>query len=259
MVSLHDIDRKIENWIYRTSEYVDNNMHTLTVDTKTHEFDLVTDIDQYIQNDFEQFIKQHFPDHQVIGEEKDNHLISADKGYVWAIDPIDGTTNLVKLRKEYCLVLSLFKNGSPLLAYTYDFYQDHLYKGIVNEGVFLNGNPLTLQPYHHFKEGMISFNPTLVSNELFKALIAEAHGFRFNGSGGLEAIKVINGSYIASIDFNASLWDMSAQILFAKELGLIVSDLNGNTIDVNNVQGAVISYPVAHQSIIKALKAYTQR
>lgn len=56
------------------------------------------------------------------------------KGYAWAIDPIDGTTNLVKQGKDYCLILSLFYNGEPLLAYTYDFYQQKLYKAVKDQG-----------------------------------------------------------------------------------------------------------------------------
>ena len=34
----------------------------------------------------------------------------------------------------------------------------------------------------------------------------------------------------------ANLWDMSAQLLYAKELGLIVTDIQGNAIDLNHVK-----------------------
>ena len=49
-------------------------------------------------------------------------------GIVWVIDPIDGTTNLVKQGKDYCLILSLFIEGEILLAYTYDFYNKNYLK-----------------------------------------------------------------------------------------------------------------------------------
>ena len=42
---------------------------------------------------------------------------------------------------------------------------------------------------------------------------------------------------------------MSAQLLYAKELGLIVTDIQGNAIDLNHVKGAII----AHQIFTKTL------
>ena len=41
-------------------------------------------------------------------------------------------------------------------------------------------------------------------------------------SGGIGALRTITG-FRASIDMGANLWDMSAQLLYAKELGLIVT------------------------------------
>ena len=60
------------------------------------------------------------------------------RGYAWAIDPIDGTTN--QQGKDYCV--SLFYDGEPLLAYTYEFYQQKLYKAVQGQGVTINGVPL---------------------------------------------------------------------------------------------------------------------
>ena len=52
----------------------------------------------------------------------------------------------------------------------------------------------------------------------------------------------------------ANLWDMSAQLLYAKELGLIVTDIQGNAIDLNHVKGAIIAHPDIHEDIINIIK-----
>ena len=47
---------------------------------------------------------------------------------------------------------------------------------------------------------------------------------------------------------------MSAQLLYAKELGLIVTDIQGNAIDLNHVKGAIIAHPDIHEDIINIIK-----
>ena len=71
-------------------------------------------------------------------------------------DPIDGTTNLVKQGKDYCLIVCLFYDGEPLLAYTYEFYQQKLYKAVQGQGVTINGVPLHVDKYHHLNDALIS-------------------------------------------------------------------------------------------------------
>ena len=175
------------------------------------------------------------------------------RGYAWAIDPIDGTTNLVKQGKDYCLIVSLFYDGEPLLAYTYEFYQQKLYKAVQGQGVTINGVPLYVDKYYHLNDALISIDPKRASSELLKALISHAHGFRFIG-GGIGALRTITGDCGASIDMGANLWDMSAQILYAKELGLVVTDIQGNSIDLNHVKGAIIAHPDIHEDIINIIK-----
>ena len=92
-------------------------------------------------------------------------------------DPIDGTTNLVKQGKDYCLIVSLFYDGEPLLAYTYEFYQQKLYKAVQGQGVTINGVPLYVDKYYHLNDALISIDPKRASSELLKALISHAHGF----------------------------------------------------------------------------------
>ena len=42
----------------------------MTTETKRHRFDLVTNVDKQIQQQFQQFLATHFPEHQLLAEEK---------------------------------------------------------------------------------------------------------------------------------------------------------------------------------------------
>ena len=139
------------------------------------------------------------------------------RGYAWAIDPIDGTTNLVKQGKDYCLIVCLFYDGEPLLAYTYEFYQQKLYKAVQGQGVTINGVPLHVDKYHHLNDALISIDPKRARSELLKALISKSHGFRFIGAlVALVRCEQLQGISGKSIDMGANLWDMSAQYYMRK-------------------------------------------
>ncbi|WP_322556162.1 inositol monophosphatase family protein [Staphylococcus haemolyticus] len=256
MYVIQDIDHRIETWIVHIAKKVDVMLQDVAVETKKHYLDLVTNIDKEVQADFTQLIKANYPEYQIMGEEKSNSEVDMYRGYAWAIDPIDGTTNLVKQGKDYCLIVSLFYDGEPLLAYTYEFYQQKLYKAVQGQGVTINGVPLHVDKYYHLNDALISIDPKRASSELLKALISHAHGFRFIGAGGIGALRTITGDFGASIDMGANLWDMSAQILYAKELGLVVTDIQGNSIDLNHVKGAIIAHPDIHEDIINIIKTY---
>ena len=59
-----------------------------------------------------------FPDHGLLAEES---LPDTDwrSGYVWLLDPIDGTRNFSRGIPLYCVTLGLALDGAPLLGVTY--------------------------------------------------------------------------------------------------------------------------------------------
>ncbi len=55
---------------------------------------IVTEIDKRIEGEIRSFISENFPKDTIVGEEDDT--VSGNSGYVWYIDPIDGTENFVR-------------------------------------------------------------------------------------------------------------------------------------------------------------------
>ncbi|MCG3399255.1 inositol monophosphatase family protein [Staphylococcus massiliensis] len=251
--NLLEIDGIMSQWILELPDFVAKKMETFEVGTKLSPTDLVTSLDEDIQRDFEALIDEHFPDHQIVGEEKDNSGIDMNQGYVWIIDPIDGTTNLVKQQDDYCLVLSLFIDGKPSLAYHYDFVNQKFYKAVDGEVPTVNGTEIKTPLLPSLADSLISFDPEPAGGLLTEKLIQASFGFRYEGAGGIGAMKIINGQIGASIDFYANVWDMSTQLLYAEQLGLVISDLKGNPIDLNHVKGAVFAHPDVFDDVIKLI------
>ena len=102
----------------------------LKVDTKTSRNDLVTNVDKEIEQFFIAKIREQFPTHKIMGEEGFGDELTSMDGYVWLIDPIDGTLNFVKRQEDFGIMIALYKDGVGLLGYIYDVMRDRFVYGI---------------------------------------------------------------------------------------------------------------------------------
>ena len=101
------IDDAVRSWLETLDKIIPKLIEDMVTSTKQNRFDLVTNVDKSIQHNFEQFLKQNFPEHQLFAEEKSNEEVHPKEGHVWVMDPIDGTTNLVKQQYKTIYLQSL--------------------------------------------------------------------------------------------------------------------------------------------------------
>lgn len=87
----------VNDWIMEAGQKIRHSFgEPLKVDTKTSRNDLVTNVDKEIEQFFIAKIREQFPTHKIMGEEGFGDELTSMDGYVWLIDPIDGTLNFVK-------------------------------------------------------------------------------------------------------------------------------------------------------------------
>ena len=98
----------------------------LIIESKSEANDLVTNIDKETEQFFIQHIKADFPDHRIFGEEGFGDEIKDLNGYVWILDPIDGTTNFIHQKKNFAISLGIYKDGVGILGYIYNVMEDAL-------------------------------------------------------------------------------------------------------------------------------------
>jgi myo-inositol-1(or 4)-monophosphatase len=71
--------------------------HTLTISTKGHANDWLTEVDEETQRRIVKRIATHFPNDDIVGEELGMNAFPDDPAArCWLIDPIDGTQNFVR-------------------------------------------------------------------------------------------------------------------------------------------------------------------
>lgn len=250
---LFDIDVAVRSWFSTLNVTIPRLIEHMETDTKQNRFDLVTNVDRDIQQNFEQFLQHFYPSHQLLAEEKSNQQIDAYHGHVWVMDPIDGTMNLVKQQTDYCVILAYFVDSEPMLSYIYDYPNGILYKAIKGEGAYANDQPLKPPHTMDIKDAILSFNAQVLNLETVKALFDASFSYRIIGSCGLDSMRVIKGQFGAHVNTNPKPWDIGAQFLFASELGLKMTTLNNESVDFAEGGPFIISNKACHQQVLDIL------
>ncbi|MEJ7173921.1 inositol monophosphatase family protein [Staphylococcus caprae] len=250
---LRKLDQLICNWLNIVDDILPQLIEEMHTDTKKDRFDLVTNVDKQIQDHFQAFLKTELPTHQLLAEEKNNDDIQPYEGHLWIMDPIDGTANLVKQQEDYCIILGYFVDGEPQLSYIYDYPHGKLYKAIAGEGAYVNQSPLLPPPTLSIADAILSFNPHVLNDETIKDLFQSSFSYRIIGSCGLDSIRVIKGQFGAHINTNPKPWDIAAQFLFAKELGLKMTGLDGGEVDFGQGGPFIISNPGCHKEVLEIM------
>lgn len=74
----------------------------------------VTNVDRELEERFRELVIKKYPEHGIIGEEYGSYQLDAP--FVWTIDPIDGTENLVYGQDGYGILIGLRVEGEAVLG-----------------------------------------------------------------------------------------------------------------------------------------------
>ncbi|UDM32504.1 inositol monophosphatase family protein [Lentilactobacillus laojiaonis] len=250
------VDVEVKKWLKEARSNVLSQMHQkIVVNTKTSNKDLVTNIDKQNENFLVNKIREFDPDAKIMGEEGfGDHVTSLD-GHVWIVDPIDGTMNFVKQGNHFAMMISLYIDGNAELGYIYNVMKDELISGGRSIGVFNNDKLLAPPVDTHLSEGLVGLSGPLVLNDVFKmqAIAKQSLGMRIYGSAGLDIISVIKGELVGYISY-LKPWDIAAGLACGQPLGLIITNIDGEPIDMISSNLVLISTKNTHRDILSILK-----
>ena len=108
----------------------------VTIDHKQDETP-VTIADRATEEFIRAGLAEHFPDHEIFGEEFG--MTKGDSAYQWVIDPIDGTRAFISGMPLYGMLIALLKHGVPQLGVLRMPELGEVYTG-TDQGAFLNGD-----------------------------------------------------------------------------------------------------------------------
>lgn len=256
MADLMKMNDHMMGWLKEITPFIEDALQKeLDIDTKSNHRDLVSNIDKEVEAFLTAKITQTYPGHHIIGEENAQSVKTQTAGKIWIIDPIDGTTNFVKQKDNFCILIAYYEQGVGKIGHIYDVLNRNMYYAIDQQGAYLNGKPLQAPPPIKLSDGLVSCDVrNWYDKSQFQHLVDHCFDIRYYGCGGIDSIHVFNGKITAFITSRSGPWDAAAPLIIAEELGLTMVRLDGFPVDYLTGGGFVLANPGSIDDILAIMK-----
>ncbi|WP_010286620.1 inositol monophosphatase family protein [Kurthia massiliensis] len=231
---------------------------TMEIETKSNANDLVTNIDKEIEAFIVKKIHAYDTSFRILGEEGMAHeQITSLEGVVWMVDPIDGTMNFVRQRRNFAISIAIYEDGVGRAGYIYDVVADELYYAIAGNGAFMNGQRLSKLEPIALNKSIVGINAVWatpnrkIEHEGVIRLFRQLRGTRSLGSATLEIMAVATGRIDSYISLRLSPWDIAAGIIIAAEVGAVASTLALQPVNLLAQDTFIIANPSIHREIVE--------
>ncbi len=209
-------------------KYYRENMHSEI----KKENELVTIVDNEIEREFKEMVKNNFPETIVFGEETGGTL---KDDTIWIIDPIDGTHNFALGNPHYAISIAYIGKNEK---YGWIFAPHENFLFYSNEREFyINGkkqdrkksplkNPVigTGFPYNRDKQ---EEEKRIISN-----IIDWTPELRISSSAALDLAYTAAGFLDGYFERGLHIWDVSAGYIMCKSVGLEIVNWEGNLYNI---------------------------
>ncbi|HSW55771.1 MAG TPA: inositol monophosphatase family protein [Ignavibacteriaceae bacterium] len=230
-----------------------------SIEFKTNELNLVTETDKASEKLITDFIKKKYPLHGILAEEGSEANRSSE--YLWVVDPLDGTTNFAHGLPIFAVSIGVQKNGETIAGVVYDVMRDVVFSAEKNSGSFENGKRINVSKNDNLGHSMLvtGFPYDVKQNpdkayERFITFLKKARAIRRLGSAAIDFCYAANGVFDGFWEVSLHPWDICAGKLIVEEAGGIVTDFDGNEIDINSKR-ILATNGVIHQKMIDVMRS----
>ncbi len=202
--------------------------------SRKQKFDFVTKVDHMSEKAILDFIRTRHPYHGFLAEESGGTI--EKQGYLWLIDPLDGTKNYIHGFPMFAVSIALMHDGDLIAGAIFDPVRNEMYHAEKNKGAFLNSKPIKVSDTQDFSRCLLATgfpfrakHLTETYCEAFKKLFHEASDFRRAGSAALDLAYLACGRIDGFWEVTLNPWDIAAGTLLIEEAGGKVTDLWGKS------------------------------
>jgi len=196
---------------------------------------LVTEADVESEKLIKERLSKLLPDSKFIAEESgsDDNLLDAE--FVWAIDPIDGTSSFVSGLPVWGISVALMKDRKPYIASVYFPVINEFYWVDDTGTPFFNGEKLGALPLEIDKNH--DYFVTVMSNTHRRYEIDFRGKARCLGSTAYHICIVARGAAYAALTGFSRLWDMAGGLTLLERVGGGLFGPNGKKIELSEFLG----------------------
>eukprot|EP01080_Neovahlkampfia_damariscottae_P000075 gene75-4324_t len=202
----------------------------LQIETKSDKSE-VTIADKELNELITTKLKNTFPNYRIIGEESVNSITEdLGKGFVFYVDPIDGTKEFISNNGEWSVMIGLAKDGIPVMGVVYQPTLDLLYFASEGSGAFKiekkGSKPISMKcrETENFDDCIVvqSRSHSLPAEKQFVDDVGiKPKNIYQHGSFGLKCCQIADGKADLYINFSGktSYWDSAPGCIILKEAG----------------------------------------
>jgi myo-inositol-1(or 4)-monophosphatase len=219
--------------------------------------DLVTEMDRRSEQTIVDVIHGAFPGHDILAEE--DTRIESGSGFLWIIDPLDGTTNYAHGYPNFAVSIGLERAGDVVLGVVYDPMRDELFTAEKTRGATLNERPIRVSANAKLIHSLLATGfpydrAESRENNLnyFNALVMASQEVRRSGSAALDLCSVAAGRLDGFWELKLHPWDVAAGSLIVGEAGGTVSDFSGKQFSIRDKE-IVATNGIIHGQLIEVL------
>ncbi|HVJ40920.1 MAG TPA: inositol monophosphatase [Dongiaceae bacterium] len=208
-----------------------DNLAALETSTKLNGQDVVTIADREVEALIRARIAAAYPDDGILGEEEGFHPGSS--GYIWVVDPIDGTSCFLHGLRSWCISIAVMKGEETVLGLIQQPCTQDLFVAKSGRGAFLNGLPIAVDRRARIATGLLGVGanfrrPAEEVSRFIRGLLEAGGMFIRNGSGALMLAEVACGRLAGYYEPHINAWDCLAGLCLIREAGGWTADYPGS-------------------------------
>ncbi|MFB2892124.1 inositol monophosphatase family protein [Aerosakkonemataceae cyanobacterium BLCC-F50] len=211
-----------------------------TVEEKGRPGDLLTAADKAAEAVILEILHRHFPDHAILAEES-GQLGEQENKYLWAIDPLDGTTNFAHQYPFFSSSIGLLIAGIPQVGAIFDPFHNELFRAAKGLGATRNRRPIRVSQTSELSKSLLvtgfAYDRQQTNDNNYAEFCHLTHitqGVRRSGSASLDLAHVACGRLDGYWERGLSPWDITAGIVLVEEAGGKVTAYDGSPLQINS-------------------------
>jgi myo-inositol-1(or 4)-monophosphatase len=188
---------------------------------------VVTEADLRVEEFLSAELTRLVPSSSFLGEEGGGGSFSDYSGYLWIVDPIDGSSGYCQGMPIWGISIGLFKEFKPVMASVYFPRVDSMFW--YNEDGRGYHNDMNLNNLRSGKQIKSESFVCVPSNLYRDCGISVGMKSRSFGSSCYHILQVARDAAYAAILCSFHIWDLAASQMIARSTGAEMFDLNGRT------------------------------
>jgi len=222
---------------------------------KKEDGSLVSEIDVEIEKWVIPEIRRNFPEDVILSEESQKN--GGDGGFLWVIDPLDGTHNYIKGINLFGSSFAICRQGFVQAGVINLPVRGEVFWAVKGEGAYCNSRKICVSE-RKLKDSTMIFDSSIGKNpekllKVLDVLSRKVFNIRMFGSSVWGLCEIARGGAEFEIEFFDRLWDFAAGLLIIEEAGGKATTLFGEKWSLET-QGYVVSNGIFHDEILSILK-----